>query len=995
MIHGYMFDRASRETGLLLLKVFCEEINSTKSDVPTARKDEIQSRFQQEVPGVLMMMQRLLDEAYERPSHSRSVTQAPSPVKSYSPNHPGQGAGSFGNLSTAFIHSADTSDMPSTWSLQFCFASGPPRGNFDEESQRVCSLALEIIYQLFQWIPVNQWVTMSLFDTLLKFSQINDASNVSLGITAMNCIDELIVRKFSPGQQGQEFLMLIFKYLYDILKYLTDDIDNNSIDDLDEEYVLDLFVFLILISWSRSYRSKFTALIATIVEHQFHQFLANEQFPTMAFLDLLYKYTFHQPNIHAMHECWLIWNNCIDYTVMQYKDASNHALRDKLRHQLLSFGTELLNRMRYMNNAAELSDVEDGLENEHGETDYDLFLNDVLDIMFKLTELYPDDLVQLVCKEFENLCLSFEAISGSPRNDGRLIEETAHIYYVFKDLRTYLRIIGRLSEMFTEKFEPAFNLVYGLLTRVLGLIELALHRFIAYQDFGDYPKLGSELFSIFKSYVYWLVLFNQRGEAGENEELRGKFDLLCGSLFRLCFIACQPNIHDKITLAASQVFVIVVKSVKPSRLLTYPGVGEFLSGIHDLSASCTAEVKKNLYSGTSSACLNLFPADKNNFSSQYYSFVQGLTIPFAELVTNPEFYSKRIYADPQVFAKLNHLIVVLNALVDSVALEKTQAKIVLYDNIRETIPHIMRLFVECRDNLEMVSPIMDFSVTLFSALRKQMGLESASSVLGTLITFLDGDRMTKLLNDEKGSNLVCKFLSLLMILVEDNSKMFDSLLPSVISFCLHRCAPILKNSDIDNPEQFAFAYFSLVESIIWQNWRYFFPRSGVAKPKSPVDPALIQSRLQEFYQLLETVIVSFSQSSIEIFKKNLAILDNLNSKCRLYTQNEFATNMLSLFLAALLDSLTDKYYSSLKEEILHTVFMMACVDIDVFFAGFLPNYVQKINSNPSQLSLLQSQMTKVSDEPSFNVQISRLADDLNFLKSLTNNSGPLSLELAC
>ena len=44
---------------------------------------------------------------------------------------------------------------------------------------------------------------------------------------------------------------------------------------------------------------------------------------------------------------------------------------------------------------------------QQGETDYDMFLNDVLDILFKLTELYPDDFVQLVVIFFWNWHRSF------------------------------------------------------------------------------------------------------------------------------------------------------------------------------------------------------------------------------------------------------------------------------------------------------------------------------------------------------------------------------------------------------------------------------------------------------------------------------------------------------------------------------------------------------------------------------------------------------------
>jgi hypothetical protein len=73
--------------------------------------------------------------------------------------------------------------------------------------------------------------------------------------------------------------------------------------------------------------------------------------------------------------------------------------------------------------------------------------------------------------------------------DSRPISETARIHYVFKDLRTFLRIFGRLSDVLAQTFEANFDFTSTMLNRFLEIIQVTFSVFSNYQDFGDFPKL--------------------------------------------------------------------------------------------------------------------------------------------------------------------------------------------------------------------------------------------------------------------------------------------------------------------------------------------------------------------------------------------------------------------------------------------------------------------------------------------------------------------------
>lgn len=55
----------SMARGLVLLKTLCEEVISSRADVSAQRKDELKNLLTQQVPGILILIQRILDNVYD------------------------------------------------------------------------------------------------------------------------------------------------------------------------------------------------------------------------------------------------------------------------------------------------------------------------------------------------------------------------------------------------------------------------------------------------------------------------------------------------------------------------------------------------------------------------------------------------------------------------------------------------------------------------------------------------------------------------------------------------------------------------------------------------------------------------------------------------------------------------------------------------------------------------------------------------------------------
>lgn len=86
------------------------------------------------------------------------------------------------------------------------------------------------------------------------------------------------------------------------------------------------------------------------------------------------------------------------------------------------------------------------------------------------------------------------------------------------------------------------------------------------------------------------------------------------------------------------------------------------------------------------------------------------------------------------------------------------------------------------------------------------------------------------------------------------------------------------------------SFYPLLQSIPMNNWKYFFPNSGIsamirAKASMNTGSELIQTneeRLSQFKEIMEMIAMSFKSPSLTIFKNNLALMEELNTKCLLY-----------------------------------------------------------------------------------------------------------------
>lgn len=104
----------------------------------------------------------------------------------------------------------------------------------DVDSRSSTILALEILQQMFTWIPMAQTITPDFVSSILQFSRLTDASNVSIATTSLSAICEMLTQNWMSNS-FPEILMIVYRQIFEIMRDLTADLDSSVLDDLDEK----------------------------------------------------------------------------------------------------------------------------------------------------------------------------------------------------------------------------------------------------------------------------------------------------------------------------------------------------------------------------------------------------------------------------------------------------------------------------------------------------------------------------------------------------------------------------------------------------------------------------------------------------------------------------------------------------------------------------------------------------------------------------------------
>ncbi|XP_015414991.1 PREDICTED: exportin-6 isoform X2 [Myotis davidii] len=925
--------------GLIMLKTTSEELACPREDLSVARKEELRKLLLDQVQTVLGLLTGILESVWDKHSVT-AATPPPSPT-----------SGESGDLLSNLLQSPSSAKL-----------LNQPIPILDVESEYICSLALECLAHLFSWIPLSASITPSLLTTIFHFARfgcdirarkmasVNGSSQNCvlgqergrLGVLAMSCINELMSKNCVP-MEFEEYLLRMFQQTFYLLQKITK--DNNAhtvksrLEELDESYI-----------------EKFTDFLRLFVSVHLRRIESYSQFPVVEFLTLLFKYTFHQPTHEGYFSCLDIWTLFLDYLTSKIKSrlGDKEAVLNRYEDALVLLLTEVLNRIQFRYNQAQLEELDDETLDDDQQTEWQRYLRQSLEVVAKVMELLPthafstlfpvlqDNLdVYLGLQQFIVTSGSGHRLNITAENDCR------RLHCSLRDLSSLLQAVGRLAEyftgdMFAARFNDALTVVERLVKVTLYGSQIKLYNIETAVPSVLKPDLidvHAQSLAALQAYSHWLAQYCSEAHRQNTQQ----FVTLISTTMDAVTPLISTKVQDKLLLSACHLLVSLATTVRPIFLISIPSVQKVFNRITDASAQRLVDKAQVLVCRALSnilllPCANLSESEQQwpMRSVNHANLIFALSRDYRNLKPSAVAAQRKMPLDDTKVI-IHQTLSVLEDIVESVSGESTKSRQICYQSLQESVQVSLALFPAYIHQSDVTDEMLSFFLTLFRGLRVQMGVPFTEQIIQTFLNMFTREQLAESILHEgsTGCRVVEKFLKILQVVVQEPGQVFKPFLPSIISLSMEQVYPII--AERPSPDVKA-ELFELLFRILHHNWRYFFKSTVLASVQRGAAEEQMENEPQ-FSAIMQAFGQSFLQPDIHLFKQNLFYLETLNTKQKLYHKKIFRTTMLFQFVNVLLQVLVHKSHDLLQEEIGIAIYNMASVDFDGFFAAFLPEFL--------------------------------------------------------
>uniref|UniRef100_A0A452TND6 Exportin-6 n=1 Tax=Ursus maritimus TaxID=29073 RepID=A0A452TND6_URSMA len=957
-------------------------------DLSVARKEELRKLLLDQVQAVLGLLTGILETVWDKHSVT-AATPPPSPT-----------SGESGDLLSNLLQSPSSAKL-----------LNQPIPILDAESEYICSLALECLAHLFSWIPLSASITPSLLTTIFHFARfgcdirarkmasVNGSSQNCvlgqergrLGVLAMSCINELMSKNCVP-MEFEEYLLRMFQQTFYLLQKITK--DNNAhtvksrLEELDESYI-----------------EKFTDFLRLFVSVHLRRIESYSQFPVVEFLTLLFKYTFHQPTHEGYFSCLDIWTLFLDYLTSKIKSrlGDKEAVLNRYKDALVLLLTEVLNRIQFRYNQAQLEELDDETLDDDQQTEWQRYLRQSLEVVAKVMELLPthafstlfpvlqDNLeVYLGLQQFVVTSGSGHRLNITAENDCR------RLHCSLRDLSSLLQAVGRLAEyfigdVFAARFSDALTVVERLVKVTLYGSQIKLYNIETAVPSVLKPDLidvHAQSLAALQAYSHWLAQYCSEAHRQNTQQ----FVTLISTTMDAVTPLISTKVQDKLLLSACHLLVSLATTVRPVFLISIPAVQKVFNRITDASAQRLVDKAQVLVCRALSNILLLpwpnLPENEQQWpvrSINHASLISALSRDYRDLKPSAVTPQRKMPLDDTKVI-IHQTLSVLEDIVENISGESTKSRQICYQSLQESVQVSLALFPAFIHQSDVTDEMLSFFLTLFRGLRVQMGVPFTEQIIQTFLNMFTREQLAESILHEgsTGCRVVEKFLKILQVVVQEPGQVFKPFLPSIISLCMEQVYPII--AERPSPDVKA-ELFELLFRTLHHNWRYFFKSTVLASVQRGITEEQMENEPQ-FSAIMQAFGQSFLQPDIHLFKQNLFYLETLNTKQKLYHKKIFRTTMLFQFVNVLLQVLVHKSHDLLQEEIGIAIYNMASVDFDGFFAAFLPEFLTSCDGvDANQKNVLGRNFKMDRDLPSFTQNVHRLVNDLRYYR-LCNDSLP-------
>lgn len=469
---------------------------------------------------------------------------------------------------------------------------------------------------------------------------------------------------------------------------------------------------------------------------------------------------------------------------------------------------------------------------------------------------------------------------------------------------------------------------------------------------------------------------------------------LCSDLTSNIVKNIVPVIKDTsvthLTHSGAHFLVTLTGTVRPASIWKLKDFTDLYNMIHQLELQ--PEAHRLLVRSLTNVLLLPWPGTQeqkwDDRRKHCTKFLRDLTVQFRSVKDQANFANDR-GLQSQAEHYIVHTLQMVGDLVDNVLNEVTQTKKLCYDVAKEYIETSLWLFPLYVHSNKVCEEMFQFFYTVFDVLKSQMGAQFVEQSIQTFFSMFGSNHLTEVLLQRKGSletKVVEKFLSILTFIVSEPGAGFRKFVSSTLSLCLETIFPLIADQQ---GSEIKTCLYTLLHHCLLHNWSFFFKSNlkSFQGNNNDLGGDSMEHR-EEFLAVMKAIGHSFLQTDIAVFSQNVATLEQLNAKWRLYSKQVFKDVLLADFLSVFIRALINKSHNLLKDEIGAAVYNMGATDFPVFFSKFIPQFVTGMQGlDDNQRQILADNFHHDTDLPSFMGNLDRFVTDLRYYQ-LVNNSLP-------
>ncbi|EGG20324.1 exportin 6 [Cavenderia fasciculata] len=850
-----------------------------------------------------------------------------------------------------------------TTSLNQLLDQTSPHPDTNNYETKVNSI-FETLLSYFSWIPLNEFLTPTLLETLFRYLELSN-------ISSLKCLNEILSKNCVP-REFQEFLFRVFNEI----NKLTNHIVKNTamVSQLGYEFI-----------------NKFTLLISLFVSNHLRRVENNPNFSIQTFLANLFQYTLLQSTTltDSYKICMDIWKTFLDYLLTNVNEQGV-ASPAKYTDGLIQLQSELVKRILFAFNKDFLDQLQDGDEDDDQPADDEeidfnscsTYIDYSINIISKITELYPKEGLKSLAWLFTQSMELAQLIPQAKANNS-LSSLTSNV----KDITTILKLFARLTHLFVPNFGETYDYAIYVYNGLLQMCQVCeIHK--VYNVGSDFIKLHDQILCTIRSFSYWL------GDYGNEVRVKpagqADYDRIIAETINIIVPLFNGSVPQTISISAGRLLNSLAVVAKPSCLFNQTEV--VITNIHNICLSLPTPVQSIIYSAISSTILT--PPSNVNLNHQwdirrpkYSPFVKGITSQYLEIPQIQGFIDSKLYLDGQVIQRIQKTLNIVTSIMKTVP-DVTMAKGILHDAIQDILPVTLRLFVVYINVPSVLSSILDFFFTLFECLKTQVGVNFTQQTISTFLEILGGDNLKQLLtsSNDIGNSIVQKLIEILTFSIQTYGHSFETLLTPIISFAMEKIYPVI----IDSTSPIKPLLFSLLYTILDNHWRYFFPTSTIASSNNNNNSANGQSQQQQTsYQQLASILTAFQktfqQNDVNLFKQNLEYFEKLNMKHKLYEKIIQEPGFSKSLIFDFFKSLTSGCQSINSEDIINTTYHFASIDFPKFYHQYFVEYLSTSELTVDQKNIIKTNFSNEKDHPTFNRNMNQFINDFSYYTFLIKN----------